>query len=136
QISAPWDGAAIYFGPDQDNYVKLNAEYDSTRGQVLEFRVEQNASTSVAPVYASIGSFANLSTLDLRLTGDASTRNVTASYSVNGGAFVAVQGSYQVAAGFFTSASRAGIETDNLNNLPAITIPFKRFDIEPGTAAQ
>jgi fibronectin type 3 domain-containing protein len=135
QISAPWDGAAVYFGPDQDNYVKLNAEYDSTRGQVLEFRVEQNANTSVAPVYASIGSFANLSTLDLRLTGDASTRLVTASYSVNGGAFVAVQGSYQVAASFFTSASRAGIETDNLNNLPAITIPFKRFDIEPGTAA-
>jgi fibronectin type 3 domain-containing protein len=135
QISAPWEGAAVYLGPDQDNYVKLNAEYDQTRGQVLEFRMEQNANTSAAPVYVGIGNFANLSTLDLRLTGDASTRNVTASYSVNGGGYVSVPGSFQVAASFFTSASRAGIETASLNSLAPIAIPFSRFEIDPGTAA-
>jgi len=61
--------------------------------------------------------------------------NVTAAYSVNGGSFVSVAGSFHLGANFFTPTSRAGIVTASLNNLAAITIPFTKFDIDPGTTA-
>ena len=36
-MSAAYDGGGIYVGPDQDNYVKLIAEYDAVKGQTLQF---------------------------------------------------------------------------------------------------
>ena len=64
--------------------------------------------------FINIGSFANLSTLDLRLTGDAATNTVTASYAVNGGAFVplpqVVTLTGSEATSFFPSAARAGCD--------------------------
>jgi hypothetical protein len=66
QINAPWEGAAVYFGPDQDNYVVFNAEYDASRGQVLAFHDEQAGNTASPIYFANIGNFASLTSLDLQ----------------------------------------------------------------------
>ena len=136
-MNAAYDGGGVYFGPDQDNYVKFIAEYDAVQGQVLQFADEQSATIHTVNVYTNIGSFANISTLDLRLTGDAGSGRITASYSVNGGTFVSLSQAVQLTgseqSGFFNSASRAGILASNKNDLPGITVPFMHFEIDPGS---
>ena len=136
-LSAPFDQSAIYFGPDDDNYVKFAAEYDSTHGQTLQFVDEQVATTHTVNVYQSIGSFASINTLDLRLSGDAVAGSVTASYSINGGTYAAVPGTVTLSDPektlFFNDAGRAGIFVATRNSLAPITVPFGHFEIDPGT---
>ncbi len=135
-MNTAYDGGGIYFGPDQDNYVKLIAEYDAVKGQTLQFADEQTATTHSVNAYTNIGSFTNITTLDLKLTGDAAVGTVTGSYSVNGGAWIAMPQSAQLtgteAATFFNSASRAGIVASNKNDLPGVTVAFTNFQIDPG----
>ncbi len=135
-MNAAYDGGGIYFGPDQDNYIKLIAEYDAVKGQTLQFADEQGPSTHTVNAYTNIGSFANIVTLDLKLTGDAGAGTVTGSYSVNGGAWIAMPQSVTLtgteAAIFFNSASRAGIIASNKNDLPGVTVAFTHFGIDPG----
>src|SRR5689334_21740658 len=71
QLATPFQQGGVYFGPDQDNYVKLVAVAISPQGQTIQFTDEQNASTHTVLSYANIGSYAGISTLDLRLTGNA-----------------------------------------------------------------
>lgn len=138
-LSTAYDGAGVYFGPDQDNYVKLVAEYDATRGQILQFTDEQGATIHTVNVLQNIGSFSALTTLDLRLTGDAVTGRVSGSYSVNGGAFTSLGQFLQLtgseAAAFFNAAGRAGILAAQKNNLAPVTVGFSHFEIDPGAAA-
>ena len=139
-MNATYDQGGIYFGPDQDNFVKLIPEYGNS-GNVLQFRDELGGSTT--PTLPSsvqninIGSFASISTLDLRLTGDPSTGKVNAYYAINGGDFVklnatlTLSGSNKTA--FFSSASRAGILAFTRNTGPAVTVTYDSFAITAGT---
>ena len=45
QLSAAYDSGAVYFGPDDDNYVKLAAGYAPNLGPILQFTDEQTATT-------------------------------------------------------------------------------------------
>src|SRR5262249_11941723 len=115
-MNATFDQAGIYFGPDQDNFVKLIPEFGNT-GNVLQFRDELGGSTtptlpsSVQAV--NIGSFSSITTLDLRLTGNPSTGKVSAYYAINGGSFVKLSADLTLSGAnktaFFNSTSRAGI---------------------------
>ncbi len=138
-INKASDQGGIYFGPDQDNYVKLVAEQSSS-GQVLQFTDEQlNGSTYTHAVnqLVNIGSFSSITTLDLKLVGDAGSGTVNAFYSVNGAAFTKIAGTLTLGGAertkFFNSVGRAGIIADNKNNLPGITVSFDSFEIDAGT---
>jgi fibronectin type 3 domain-containing protein len=135
-LNANYDSGGVYFGPDDDNYIKLVAEYDSTKGQTLQFVDEQGGTTHTVNSYQSIGSFANVTSLDLRLTGDAATGQVTASYAVNGGVFTQMPGTVALtgteAKAFFNSAARGGILALSRNSLPPITVAFSHFEIDAG----
>ncbi|MDB5911149.1 MAG: domain containing protein [Massilia sp.] len=137
-LNSNYDSGGVYFGPNDDNYIKFVAEYDSTKGQTLQFLDEQNATTHTVNSYQSIGSFANVTALDLRLTGDAATGKVTASYAVNGGAFTQMAGVVTLtgteAKAFFNSAARAGILALSRNSLPPINVAFSHFEIDAGQA--
>ena len=143
QLAAPYDSGAVYFGPDDDNYVKLAAGYAPGLGATLQFTDEQTATTHTVNVLQSLGSFASINTLDLRLTGDAAAGTVAASYSINGGTYISLAGVVTLAdpekSLFFNSAGRAGIFAATRNGLPPITLAFGCFEIDPGapvTAAQ
>ena len=102
-LAASYDQAGIYFGPDQDNYVKLVA-IDNGGTQALQFKDElAGSTTSVLPSSVqsvNIGKFSSINTLDLRLVADPGTGIVTAYYSVNGGSFTKLASSLT-----FTSTS-------------------------------
>ncbi|HEX4794917.1 MAG TPA: Ig-like domain-containing protein [Humisphaera sp.] len=137
QIAAPYEQAGIFFGPDQDNWVKIVAIDMPAKGQVLQFTDEQNRTTHAILTYTNIGNFASANTLDLRLTGDAATGQVFASYSLNGGAFIAATGAVTFSgaekAAFFNANSVGGIFDSSKNNLAPISVGFTHFEIDPGT---
>jgi hypothetical protein len=138
QLATPFQQGGVYFGPNQDNYVKLVAVDISPQGETIQFTDEQNASTHTVLSYANIGSYVGINTLDLRLTGNASTGEIRGSYSVNGSTFLALPGTVVLTAAektaFFNSASVAGIMASAKNNNPPITVAFSHFEIDGGSA--
>ena len=140
-LKNPYEQAGIFFGPDQDNYVKLVAlRHDS--GSVLQFKEELNA-TNRDPDSATrfnIGSFSAINTLDLRIVGDAATGKITAFYSINGGTFQKVPIEYTLPvdkrSAFFNASARAGLLASHKNNVGPITATFDSFEILAGESLQ
>src|SRR5262249_28074397 len=109
-------------------------------GNVLQFKDELNASTTgtlpTSVQNLNIGSFANISTLDLRLAGNPSSGKVSAYYAINGGSFIklsadlTLSGSQKTA--FFSSTARTGILAFTRNNT-SISPTFDSFEIKAGT---
>jgi fibronectin type 3 domain-containing protein len=137
-INDNYEQGGIFFGPDQDNFVKLVA-LKGNSGQVLQFKDEQNGTTTTLPNAAqnyNIGNFGNISTLDVRLVGDAATGKISAYYAINGSNFVKVPYdltlSGSVRSKFFTSAARAGLLQSHKNDVGPITVTYDSFDIKAG----
>jgi regulation of enolase protein 1 (concanavalin A-like superfamily)/fibronectin type 3 domain-containing protein len=140
-ITANYQQAGIYFGKDQDNYVKLVAVNGSS-GNVLQFKDELNGAGATLPSSVqnvNIGSFANITTLDLRISGDASTGKISAYYSINGGAYVKLSNELTLTGtnknNFFNSTSRAGLLVSNKGTSSTITAVYDSFEIKAGTPA-
>ncbi|MCS7034412.1 MAG: choice-of-anchor D domain-containing protein, partial [Phycisphaerae bacterium] len=142
-MNDPFEQGGIYFGPDQDNYVKLVA-IRTSNGNFVQFRDEQSTDTGTTTTLPAgsqaqevpIGSFASINTLDLRLVGDAASGRVAAFYSVNGGAFIKIPAELTLTGtkklAFFNPASRAGILAFHKNNVGPITVTFDSFQITAG----
>jgi fibronectin type 3 domain-containing protein/regulation of enolase protein 1 (concanavalin A-like superfamily) len=132
----------IFFGPDQDNYIKLVASVTTVNNTAsIEFTDEQSSGTTYVHSVASktdVGRFADIQTLDLRLEGDAATGHVKAYYAVNGGAYMKVPAEVALGAdkrsAFFTAAGRAGLITAHKNDVGPVTVSYDRFEILPGDA--
>jgi len=146
--NTPNDQGGIYFGPDQDNYVKLVAIAQSD-GQYLQLIDEQKAagsstythSLSGSASLASVGSFAAINTLDLELAGDAATGQITAYYRINGGTLNKLGQQITLSstkkAAFFNATSRAGLIAMRKNDATSpFVVGFDRFEIAPGTPVE
>ena len=144
KFDLPYEQGGIYLGSDQDNFIKLVA-IKTNEGQRLQFFDEY--STGTGGTYSSIaeadsrldiGSFANINTLDLRITGTAATGKLSASYSVNGGAFTDLPFQITVPqsarAGVFNAGSRAGLIQFQKNNVAPITVSYDSFSITRSSA--
>ena len=142
-MNAAYEQGGITFGPDQDNYVKLVA-IRTTAGNYLQFKDEQNnggtltSSLGSTAEQVSIGSFSSITTLDMRLVGDAATGKVTAFYAIDGGSFMKLAQELTLSGNkknaFFNAASRAGILAFSKNNAAPITVAFDSFGITAGTS--
>ncbi|WP_024461935.1 kelch repeat-containing protein [Marinimicrobium sp. LS-A18] len=143
QINAPSPGtgkyeqAGLWFGYDEDNYVKL-VQNSFPGNPVVEFAYEKDG----VAVKSSSGVVGNLSNgrLDLELIANPSTRTVTAYYSVNGG-FRNELDTFNVETEFFSfdaagidpvigTRSFTGIMTTHRHGASPITYEFERFAVE------
>ena len=137
-INTPDEQAGIYFGPDQDNYVKLVAiaREEGPRLQFVDEQTYNGVYTHSLNSIRDIGKFVNSQTLDLRLEGDAASGRVRAYYSINGATFVKMPAELQLfaekRAAFFSTTTRGGIITLHHNNTGPMTVSYDRFEIEPG----
>ncbi|MBC7785347.1 MAG: Ig-like domain-containing protein, partial [Burkholderiales bacterium] len=143
-LASSYQSAGIYLGIDQDNLIKFTAINmgSGTGSQYLQFKDEFD--TGSGPVSSrsdtlnrvSIGSFASITTLDLRIIGDALNGTVNAYYSVNGGAFAQFGFNYTVPtskqAQFFSTTARTGLMVSQKNNAAPITAIFDSFEITAG----
>lgn len=131
--------AGLYFGPDQNNSVRVAAVYTSA-GERLQFTTLVNGRhvTSEASTYVTLGvKFSTISTLDLQITGDSVTGQVTARYAINGKSFVKLPTTLTVPAAnkaaFFNSASRSGLLVGD--RAAPVTATFDSFSIAAGVTA-
>jgi glucose/arabinose dehydrogenase len=141
-LASPSEQGGIMFGPNDDNYVKLVA-VSQPAGQMLQMVDEQLApgsavflhSIPVSTSYTSIGSFANIKTLDLNLTANPGTGLVTGSYAINGGAPVVLSQKLMLTgaeeSAFFSPTANAGIIAMAKNNLAPVVVGFDNFSVTP-----
>ena len=132
------DVAGIYFGPDQNNAVKLTAIHTDT-GDFLQFSAVVNGTTTtaVSTTYVNIGKFSAITSLDLQLIGDAVTGQVSARYALNGKSYTKLATTLTVPsaskAAFFNSAAKTGVLVSDRHG--PITATFDSFAIDAGVTA-
>ncbi len=138
-LTASYDQGGIFFGPDQDNFVKLVALHSGSTN-VLQFKDEINGANPTLPSSVqnvNIGDFSKIATLDLRLIGDVSSGKISAYYSINGASFTSLSTALTLTGTnktkWFSAAADAGILASAKNDLPPITVTFDSFGIS-GTA--
>ncbi|MEZ0267474.1 MAG: DUF4038 domain-containing protein [Phycisphaerae bacterium] len=116
--------AGLLLATGEDNYLNLITGY--VGGPVVELAGEANKVFSI-PAYKTI-SPAGIRTLDLRLTGTAATKQVTAEYRINSDvatAWVAV--GTVAAAQVFSTGARAGVVSTNVGSATPVVTTFDRF---------
>jgi hypothetical protein len=155
QVVEPGKSGGIYFGLDQDNYVKLALTTDNgtglRRSQALDsasigtpglvFAIETNgnyvANPGIAPVSLEITTTA---TLDLFLVLDPATKRVIAQYRVNShdAAAIVTLGAIDATthpglANFFQQGAAAGILSTNATG-SSFGLAYDYFRIDPSSA--
>jgi Kelch motif len=155
QAIEPGKSGGIFFGLDQDNYVKLVLTTDNGTGLQrsraeavgsvgtpgLVFAIETNgnyaANPGIAPVSLEI---TTTTTLDLFLILDPATQRVIAQYRVNSDDDAAIvtigaidAAAYPALANFFKLGAAAGILSTNATGSP-FGLAYDYFRIDPSTA--
>lgn len=132
-LTTSFQQGGLFFGSNQDNYVKLVIINTGTgnSGLKLQLYKEENGKGSAVDVVTGLD-WASINTLDLFLTGDPVTKNITAAYRVNSnsGARLTFSNSFKPTTSFFTNetSARAGIlaSTSNAADVP---VTFDSFGI-------
>jgi glucose/arabinose dehydrogenase len=143
QINSGFDQAALYFGPDQDNYVKVEVENRSGVPNLTMFYeaknvypVENNGGKVIGtPI--PLGPATGLNTIDLRIKADVVSGQLTVSYRVNS---TADTDAYTAAGSavaprdvmrWFSTQGRAGIAVSNQGSTVPLTATYDLFRIDP-----
>ena len=137
-LNQSFEQAGIYFGPDQDNFVKLVAGFGNN-GEHLQFLAETKPGTSLGyplgtgGVTIPVASFASINSLALTLVGTPATGKVQAFYRINGGQTIKVNTELTLSGAnktnFFATKARAGLLTQHRNNSGSVTATFDRFAV-------
>ncbi|BEP13260.1 hypothetical protein acdb102_15710 [Acidothermaceae bacterium B102] len=146
-LTTDYQQIAAFFGPDQKNFVKVEAEHNGTGApHVTMFYSEKGVAGTVATV--AVPELLTATTVDLIITGNGNLPDplpygdtygvhafpldqVTVSYSINGGTPVVV-GTAKAPAdvtGWFSRQAKAGILVSNSGTTTPIAVTFSRFAI-------
>jgi hypothetical protein len=121
----------LFFGSNQDNYVKLVVVNGGTSGLKIQLYKEEKGVGSPVDVVTGLD-WAKINTLDLFLTGSSVTNSITAAYRLNSdrGARLTFSKSFKPTTSFFTDATsaRAGILAFT-GNAPDVPVTFDSFGI-------
>jgi glucose/arabinose dehydrogenase len=126
------DQQAIFVGPDQDNYFKLEVECQGDGKQHLTIWYEKNGVGSI--LTSVLLSNPSAATVDLFITGDPAAGTLQAAYRVNSNnaADVITFGAATVVPDvmrWFSRQSRAGIMANNSNGGTPFTSSFDTFSV-------
>jgi N-acetylneuraminic acid mutarotase len=134
----------LWFGLNEDNYVKLSVVVMASGKHLVEMRREVNAASGSADCFARSGLSLGNTTVKLILEADPGTSTVKGSYTVNGGTPVTL-GTLSLPAAFFagktlsdnaTRATFAGIYASHRRGTTAVTFSFENFRITPIATTQ
>jgi hypothetical protein len=148
QLTNDYQQIGAWFGPDQANFIKVEAEHNGTGDPKLTmFYSEKGVSGTVASV--PLPAMTTAGTLDLIIKGNSNVPDplpygdtygvhgfpldeLTVYYSLDGAAPVQVGTVYKAPAdvtGWFNRQSRAGILVSNSGSVNPITATFAKFTI-------
>ncbi|WP_164689332.1 malectin domain-containing carbohydrate-binding protein [Herpetosiphon llansteffanensis] len=124
--------AGLFFGPNQDNYVKLvataNLNGDGTSGDTgLQFAMEVAGNLQINPTNNNPSMvLPGASNIDLRLDGNPAAQTMTAYYKTTGNTWIAI-GTINVPLWFFNTGTPTGILATNHGTPNTISFIFDFF---------
>jgi hypothetical protein len=130
-LTAGFQQKAVWFGPVQNNYLKIEVEHRSTGGVFLTAFLEVAGSTSTIG-QSQIDDPASVSTLDFQVTGDLETGTLQGGYRINSsGAYTPLGTPYVPANIFqwFSPQARAGVLVSHTGSTTPITGVFDWFRV-------
>ena len=148
-LTANYQQVAVFFGSDQDNYVKLEIEHNGVGTDPHLTLILEQGGAAVSIGSVSLPALTTASTVDLIIRGNSSAPDgiqpnvdtskvrgypldqVSAYYSINGAAAVQV-GTTQLPRDvmrFFSTSAKAGILVSGGGSATPITAKFTRFAI-------
>ena len=146
QLTSGNQQVGAFFGPDQNNYLKVAADRNGSTTNITVTYREKGVTSTVATV--PVPGLTTASTVDLMLIGNTSSPDpltgklagwpldhIQAAYSINGGAAIGV-GTFKVPAdvvGWFSRMSKAGILVANPGTTTPISATFSDFSIVNST---
>ena len=144
-LASNYQQVGAFFGPDQNNFVKVEAEANGGPHLTMFYR-EKGVAGTVGSV--SLPALTTASTLDLVIKGNTTVPDplpygdayhvsgypldqLTVFYSLNGGALVQVGTVKRPAdvTGWFSTSAKAGILDSNSGSPTPVTATFSRFSI-------
>lgn len=128
QLTQNYQQVGAWFGPDQNNFVKVEAEHNGESTPHLTMFYRENGTAGIVGSVALSG-LTSASTVDLVIK--ASERVLTAYYSLNGAALVQVGSAKTPAASanWFAAAGKAGVLVSNSGSSSSITATFSRLAV-------
>jgi N-acetylneuraminic acid mutarotase len=143
--SARYEQAGLWFGNNEDNYVKFDVISFNTGETKIELGMEVAGATSISKRTTGSLSLSG-ARVALRLRADPATGQVSASYSINGGAWASLATVTAPAAFFSSDAagidptigtnSFGGVYTSHRNGATRLTYRFDSFSLEDVTPSQ
>ncbi|MEM1013834.1 MAG: Ig-like domain-containing protein, partial [Planctomycetota bacterium] len=140
QFDARFEQAGLILGGDADNWVKLVAIHHND-GPAIQFTDEWSSGGSVSSTIGdglvSVGSWAGVTSLDLRIEGNPADGTLVAQYRINDGIWMTVPHTITVPAAnqaaFFDDDAAAGLTTFHRNTDAGrgVTTAFESFSIVP-----
>jgi hypothetical protein len=133
-MDAMYDLQALSFGPDQDNYAKLEVEHRGD-GVYVTLWLEQGAAGVLPVDPVKLPAAASISTVDLSLTADPATGGVSAAYRVNSDDPAAITAFGPAVfptdvMRWFSVQARAGVLVANQNNPTPFTGTYTKFNVD------
>ncbi len=127
-MTTPLQHQAVFFGPDNGNFVKLEVEHRDGAAQLVSY-FEQNGAfvaADLTPIVIPAGA-----TVELYLLGDANLRTVQPAYKLNGGPLTNFGAAYAPndSARWFSVQASAGIFASNQSSAVSFTATFDSFFI-------
>ena len=132
-LTAGYQQKAVWFGPDQNNYLKIEIEHRTdTPGVFLTvFKEEKGVTSTIAQI--PVADPSSVSTLDFQIVGDMDTGTLQASYRINsssdaytplGPPFVPTNPTQ-----WFSAQARAGVLVSHNGTTTPITGVFDWFRV-------
>jgi N-acetylneuraminic acid mutarotase len=136
QLTAANQHQAIFFGPDRDNFAKIEAEYRNGQPNVVLYFEQKGVGT--VPAVIPLPAASSISTLDLILTLDVAHGAINGSYLVNSNDPSQAQpfGPSMMPTDvmrWFSSDARAGVLVSNENATASFTGLFDSFSVTPAS---
>jgi hypothetical protein len=131
-MHTPFQQKAIYVGPNQDNYLKIEVEIRSGGGAYITLFFEQNGGgRAVAGPLRITGA---VNTLDLFLDATVASHSFRASYRVNSNAVGDIHPlgnavSPSSPGAWFTTRAKAGVLTSNTGTNTPVTAVYDSFAV-------
>jgi hypothetical protein len=128
QLTTDYEQAGEFFGPDQKNFVKVEAEHNGSGAVHLTMFYRENGTAGIVGT-VPMAALATVGTLDLVIRGH--QKQLTVYYSLDGAPMVQIgtAKSPAAAATWFSASAKAGILVSNSGAKTAISATFSRFAI-------
>jgi hypothetical protein len=130
-LTAGFQQKAVFAGPDQDNYIKIEIEHRTDKNGVFitVLREINGASATIGQV--KVNNPGSVSTLDLGIVGTRSNSTLQARYKINGGTWTNLGTAFKPGNvnRYFASQSFAGILVSNTGTTQTIVGTYDSFSI-------